>query len=53
MRKEEKTKAIDSLVEQINSSAHLYLTDISVYVNMNLDITSSIPLSLLTVSFRG
>ena len=29
MRKEEKALAIDSLVEQINSSAHLYLTDIS------------------------
>jgi len=29
MRKEEKAQAIDSLVEQINSSAHLYLTDIS------------------------
>ena len=29
MRKEEKTLAIDSLVEQINSSSHLYLTDIS------------------------
>ena len=29
MRKEEKTLVIDSLVEQINSSTHLYLTDIS------------------------
>jgi len=29
MRKEEKTQVVDSLVEQINSSTHLYLTDIS------------------------